>query len=76
MTFQDFLKEALNKSAEVRLVPHSGKDGTTRFYAHLVDVHAASVDYHVVGDQLVRLPFGASSDEPVPSSDQAVSSST
>jgi hypothetical protein len=75
MTFQDFIQEALTKSAEVRLVPHAGKDGTTRFYAHLADVDGYSVDYHVIGDQLVRLPFAASSDEPVPSSDQAVSSS-
>lgn len=74
MTFQAFIDEALTQSAEVRLVPHRGKDGTTRFYAHLVDVNGSSVDYHVVGDQLVRLPFGASSDEPVPSSGQAAPS--
>lgn len=68
MTFQDFIEEALNMSAEVRLVPHSGMDGTTRFYAHLQNVDGSTVDYAVSGDRLIKLPFGATSNEPIPSS--------
>jgi len=67
MTFERFLREAISKPGEVRLVPRaeplklvSGEplpEPPTRvvFYAHVLGHNSNTVDFEVRGDQLVPL---------------------
>jgi hypothetical protein len=68
MTFEDFIREADEKAVEIRLrpvhMPPSSKAGDViRFYAHLYGADGSTVDYEVHGDELIKLPFSALSNE-------------
>lgn len=54
MTFEQFLKEAITKGADVRLVPQDMGFGI-RFYAHLLGKDGTTVDYAVKGDEIIPL---------------------
>jgi hypothetical protein len=68
VTFEDFIREADEKAVEIRLRPFhmhpSSKAGDVlRFYAHLYGADGSTVDYEVHGDELIKLPFSALSNE-------------
>jgi hypothetical protein len=53
LTFEAFLREAIAKSADVRLVPRRyTSDSPVVFYAHLQGHDGSTVDYEVRGDSL------------------------
>lgn len=61
MTFEEFLLEAISKSAEVRLVPRRtlsyGEDDVV-FYAHLLDNNGPTIDCIVKDDDLIVIENG------------------
>jgi hypothetical protein len=68
MTFEAFLREAIAKGADVRLVPRQyTSDSPVVFYAHLQGLDGSTVDYEVRGDSLtpVNLRMGTNPDEAV-----------
>jgi hypothetical protein len=52
-TFEEFLKEAIAKNGEVRLVPRQyTSDSPVIFYAHVNGKDSNTVDFAVVGNAL------------------------
>lgn len=58
MTFEEFLKECVDKQSDCRLVPSVEEDGTVKFYAHPHGVDGSTVDFSVTGDSLTNLQQG------------------
>jgi hypothetical protein len=53
MTFEEFLKEAIAKQADVRLRPAQHiSDGPVQFYAHVLNHDSSTVDFTVRGNEL------------------------
>lgn len=66
MSFEEFLLDCIDKGAEsivLRPVAHEDIE-RVRFYAHPNNVNGNTVDFEVRGNELVKLPFSATSAEP------------
>lgn len=65
MNFEEFLLACLEKGAtEVRLVPVAHDDiERVRFYAHPLNKDGDTVDFEVHENELIKLPFSATSNE-------------
>lgn len=54
MKFEDFLLEAIEKNSEIRLVPRIDQEqNKVVFYAHLNGNDGSTVDFTVLGNDLI-----------------------
>jgi hypothetical protein len=74
ITFEAFLREAIGKRGEVRLVPSQHTDdGPVSFYAHVNGQDSSTVDFEVRGNELrpVQNVTADASEKPLPLGDEA-----